>query len=129
MNEKKNRFRASAENFSKIPGSPIAYWVGKKVFDADVKALLEADVVVAIDYGLYSDTGTAWEIGLACGACIPIITLVPDETIPAQHSLMVCSSSKIFCSIKRFCNELTIQTFKEFLETGNQYNLLGVELK
>ena len=32
MNEKKNRFRASAENFSKIPGSPIAYWVGEKMF-------------------------------------------------------------------------------------------------
>ena len=102
---------------------------GKKVFDADVKALLEADAVVAIDYGLYSDTGTAWEIGYAYGACIPVITLVPDETVPTQHSLMVCSSSEIFCSIKRFCNELTIQTFKEFLETGNQYNLLGVELK
>jgi len=102
---------------------------GQKVFDADVKALLAAHVVVAIDYGLYSDTGTAWEIGYAYGAWIPVITLVPDETVFTQHSLMVCSSSKIFCSIKRFCNELTVQTFEEFLKTGNQYNLLGVELK
>ena len=102
---------------------------GKNVFDDDVKALSKADVVVAIDYGMYSDTGTAWEIGYAYGAGIPIITLVPDETIPTQHSLMVCSSSKIFCSIKRFCTTLTIQTFEEFLETGNKYNLLGVELK
>ena len=101
----------------------------KKVFDADVKALLEADVVVAIDYGLYSDTGTAWEIGYAYGACIPTIILVPDETIFIQHSLMIGSSSTVFCSIKRFCNELTIQTFEEFIKTGNKYNLLGVELK
>lgn len=102
---------------------------GKKVFDADIKALLEADAVVAIDYGLYSDTGTAWEIGFAYGACIPTIILVPNEAIATQHSLMVCSSSTIFCSIKRFCNELTAQTFEEFLKTGNKYNLLGVELK
>lgn len=26
-------FRASAEDFSKIPGSPVAYWVSKRVFD------------------------------------------------------------------------------------------------
>lgn len=34
MNEKKNRFHVSAENFAKIPGSPIAYWVGKEIFNA-----------------------------------------------------------------------------------------------
>lgn len=28
MNENKNFFRASAEDFKKIPGSPVAYWVG-----------------------------------------------------------------------------------------------------
>jgi len=28
----KNFFRVSAENFKKIPGSPIAYWVGNKIF-------------------------------------------------------------------------------------------------
>ena len=102
---------------------------GKRVFDADVEALLKADVVVAIDYGMYSDTGTAWEIGFAYGACIPTVILVPDETISIQHSLMIGSSSTVFCSIKRFCNELTVKTFEEFLKTGNQYNLLGVELK
>lgn len=26
MNENKNFFRASAEDFKKIPGSPVAYW-------------------------------------------------------------------------------------------------------
>ena len=35
MSENKNFFRASAEDFKKIPGSPVAYWVGngmKKAF-------------------------------------------------------------------------------------------------
>lgn len=34
MNEKKNFFRASAEDFKKIPGSPIAYWVKNKMVKA-----------------------------------------------------------------------------------------------
>lgn len=34
MSRAKNRFRASAENFAKIPGSPIAYWVGEKMIKA-----------------------------------------------------------------------------------------------
>lgn len=31
MNENKNFFRASAADFKKIPGSPVAYWVGESV--------------------------------------------------------------------------------------------------
>ena len=36
-------FRASAKNFCKIPGSPIAYWVGERIVDAwqDSKTLGE----------------------------------------------------------------------------------------
>ena len=33
MSENKNFFRASAEDFKKIPGSPVAYWAGKSLFD------------------------------------------------------------------------------------------------
>lgn len=37
----------------------------KKVFDADIKAIHESAAVVAIYNGLYSDSGTAFEIGYA----------------------------------------------------------------
>lgn len=36
MTTSKNFFRASAEDFKKIPGSPVAYWAGKSLFDAFV---------------------------------------------------------------------------------------------
>ncbi len=39
MSAKKNFFRASAEDFKKIPGSPIAYWVGVK----SLKVMADAD--------------------------------------------------------------------------------------
>lgn len=48
---------------------------GNKVFNTDVDHLKDADVVVAINYGLYSDSGTAFEIGLAFGWCKPIYTV------------------------------------------------------
>ena len=34
MSENKNFFRASAENFKKIPGSPVAYWLSEKLIDS-----------------------------------------------------------------------------------------------
>ena len=37
----------------------------KKVFEEDVRAIDESDGVVVLYYGLYSDSGTAWEQGYA----------------------------------------------------------------
>lgn len=37
----------------------------KSVFDEDVKELDKSDKVIVIYDGLYSDTGTAWEVGYA----------------------------------------------------------------
>lgn len=37
----------------------------KMVFDEDVKAIRECDAVYCLYYGLYSDSGTAWECGFA----------------------------------------------------------------
>ena len=33
MSAKKNFFRASAEDFKKIPGSPVAYWASNSVYE------------------------------------------------------------------------------------------------
>ncbi|WP_236766299.1 MULTISPECIES: BREX-1 system adenine-specific DNA-methyltransferase PglX [Aeromonas] len=48
-NMQKNFYRASAADFGKIPGSPVAYWVSKKSFDIfycnpDISALADARV-------------------------------------------------------------------------------------
>ena len=37
----------------------------KEVYEMDKQALENSDIVVALYNGLYSDTGTAWEIGYA----------------------------------------------------------------
>lgn len=43
-NKSKNFFLVSAEDFKKIPGSPIAYWVGHNISYAYQNAILLADV-------------------------------------------------------------------------------------
>lgn len=37
----------------------------RKVFEEDIRAIDESDAVIVLYYGLYSDSGTAWEQGYA----------------------------------------------------------------
>lgn len=50
---------------------PNAEW-GRRVFEEDVKAIQECNFVVCLYYGLYSDSGTAWECGYAYGIGKPV---------------------------------------------------------
>ena len=38
---------------------------GEAVFGVDVLAINKCDVVIALNWGMYSDSGTAWELGYA----------------------------------------------------------------
>lgn len=44
MSENKNFFRASAEDFKKIPGSPVAYWMGRGYFELFEKGVSLATI-------------------------------------------------------------------------------------
>ncbi len=60
--------------------APLAIREGyaNRVFKADVEALRQAAVVVAVCDGLQVDDGTAWEIGYAYALGIPVIGLRTD---------------------------------------------------
>lgn len=45
---------------------PNAQW-GNEVFYTDIRALTSADMLLCIYDGMYSDSGTAWELGFAEG--------------------------------------------------------------
>lgn len=64
---------------------------GKAVFDEDVKAIRECDQVVCIYYGLYSDSGTAWECGFAYGIGKPVVLY---DAASDEVSLMVVNGAK-----------------------------------
>lgn len=69
-----------------------AEW-GKAVFQEDVRAIRECNQVVCIYYGLYSDSGTAWECGFAYGIGKPVILYdCSDDKV----SLMVVNGASGF---------------------------------
>lgn len=59
----------------------------KKVFEEDVKAIQECDKVYCIYYGLYSDSGTAWECGYAYALGKPVHLI--DEANEEVSLMMV----------------------------------------
>lgn len=75
----------------------------KKVFDMDVNALLRCNKMFALYGGLYSDTGTAWEMGYAHALGIPVYIcfMNPNETM----SLMAVQGSVLIDEFKEAYNQ------------------------
>lgn len=69
---------------------PMNEWANL-VFKEDIKAINEADRVVAIIYGMKDDAGTAWEIGYSFGLnkSVDVILASNERDI---YSLMVLQS-------------------------------------
>lgn len=74
---------------------------GKAVFDMDVKAINECDVVVALNWGMYSDSGTAWECGYAYGIGKKVINLICDKE--QEYSVMMINGAE---EVKNLADEL-----------------------
>lgn len=65
---------------------PNCEWANK-VFSEDVRAIRDCDKVVCIYYGLYSDSGTAWECGFAYAMGKPVHLI--DESNDEVSLMMV----------------------------------------
>ena len=67
----------------------------RKVFEEDIKAIDDSDRVVVLYYGLYSDSGTAWEQGYAYakGKSVEVINCGC-----AEASLMVVNGQSLIYS-------------------------------
>jgi len=69
-----------------------------KTFLKDITEIQKCDIVVMIFYGLYSDSGTAWECGYAYGLGKPVICL---HLHSGKSNVMInCSSHASFRSIE-----------------------------
>ena len=79
-------------NGEKMPNSQWA----KAVFDMDLAALRDAECVVVLNYGMYSDSGTAWECGAAYAMGKPILQVIcglSDE----PYSCMMINGATTYC--------------------------------
>ena len=63
----KNRYMAEQDNFSKIPGSPVAYWIGKEMFGAYDKGQKLKDISTARVGLQTSDNNRFLRLWYECG--------------------------------------------------------------
>jgi len=67
----------------------------KECFRSDVRAILDADIVIALYHGNYSDSGTAWECGFAYAERKPLF-IVHIGSLDHVSNLMIhqgCSAN------------------------------------
>ena len=64
----------------------------KAVFDEDVKAINNCEKVIVLNWGMYSDSGTAWECGYAYAKQKEVITLLMPSR-EKEYSLMMINGS------------------------------------
>lgn len=79
---------------------PNHVW-GESVFSVDYLALIQCDVVVVLNFGMYSDSGTAWECGCAYALGKKVINVLcgGDDT---EYSLMMVNGTTATVSLEDF---------------------------
>ena len=79
---------------------PNHVW-GESVFSVDYLALTQCDIVVVLNFGMYSDSGTAWECGCAyaLGKTVVNVLCGGDDT---EYSLMMVNGTTATVSLGEF---------------------------
>ena len=95
---------------------PNHIWA-ENVFSADLLALQKAEVVVVLNHGLYSDSGTAWECGYAY-ATGKVVVNVNIEYYDTPFSLMMMNG----CTTTVSFSDLMIYTLKTILKKNLNYS-------
>ena len=76
----------------------------RQVFCADIEAIEDCDVVMVLNFGMYSDSGTAWEAGYAVGLGKMVVqVLCGDEN--TVYSLMMfngCTKVINLCDVEHW---------------------------
>ncbi len=82
---------------------PNHLWA-ESVFAVDLLALQQCDVVVVINYGMYSDSGTAWECGYAYATGKKIINVLVDTHTNEEncYSLMMLNGGHYSVPLRYF---------------------------
>lgn len=67
----------------------------REVFVEDVRAIHECDVMLILNWGMYSDSGTAWEAGYAYGNKIPTVQVLCGEPNTTYSLMMINGADKV----------------------------------
>ena len=92
---------------------PNAVW-GENVFAVDILGIQKCDVVVVLNFGMYSDSGTAWECGYAYALGKKVINVLcgDDDT----YSLMMLNGCNTYIKLEDFYNCFLESLVDEIIE-------------
>jgi nucleoside 2-deoxyribosyltransferase len=93
---------------------PNEVWA-ENVFAVDLLALQKADVVVVLNFGMYSDSGTAWECGYAYALGKKVVNVCVGYD--KAFSLMMLNGTNCVVSFA----DLSLWTLEEILEDEMDY--------
>ena len=95
---------------------PNHIW-GENVFSVDYLAIAQCDIIVVLNFGMYSDSGTAWECGAGYALGKKVINvLCGDEN--TEYSLMMTNGTSITVSYDDFSHKW----FSNILKLEKEYN-------
>lgn len=81
---------------------PNPLWA-EAVFAVDYLAIQKCDVMVVLNWGMYSDTGTAWECGCAYAMGKKIVNILcGDEPESGEYSLMMLNGCNTYITFADF---------------------------
>ena len=67
----------------------------RKVFQADIEALDEAEIVFVLNFGMYSDSGTAWEAGYAYAKGKRIVNILVNQENNVYSLMMIGGAHRL----------------------------------
>jgi nucleoside 2-deoxyribosyltransferase len=82
---------------------PNNIW-GENVFAVDYLAITQCDVVAVLNFGMYSDSGTAWECGAAFALGKKVVNILCgcDDT---EYSIMMVNGTNTTVDLDTFRKE------------------------
>ena len=97
---------------------PNHIW-GENVFAVDYLAITQCDIVVVLNFGMYSDTGTAWESGCAyaLGKTVVNVLCGGDDT---EYSLMMVNGTNITIDLDTFRKEWFMDIIESIGKEANE---------
>ena len=92
---------------------------GESVFSVDYLALTQCDIVVVLNFGMYSDSGTAWECGaaFALGKTVVNVLCGGDDT---EYSLMMVNGTNTTVDLDTFRKEWFVNIVEKIDKEANE---------
>lgn len=92
---------------------------GENVFALDYLAITQCDVVVVLNFGMYSDSGTAWECGAAYALGKKVVNVLCgcDDT---EYSIMMVNGTNTTVDLDTFRKEWFTNIVEDISKETNE---------